>query len=222
MKVAICFSGQVRSLDVTFLSIENFLKESFEDYKIFAHIPKDSSSYKFQDYFPKSTVLIEKDKRLFKTKLKTKQFRSVEHKFGNLRKARHAHMLQLYGIYKANELKKQYEVKHNDSFEWVLRCRSDLKFYSKKIEINNLNNAYIHTPNFHQFSGINDRFVLSSSKNMDIFSNLFNFIKNEEVDGFNAETIFKNYLSVKKLINQEIDIKFNRIRQDNTELQDFI
>ena len=57
---------------------------------------------------------------------------------------------------------------------------------------------------------------------MDIFSNLFNFIKNEEVDGFNAETIFKNYLSVKKLINQEIDIKFNRIRQDKTELQDFI
>ena len=221
MKVAICFSGQIRNLDKTFQSIDQLFQNSFENYKIFAHIPKDKSSSKFNDYFPSSVTLIENDQYFIGTKLKANQFKSVKHKFNSLRKARHAHMLQLYGIFKANELKIKYEDKHSFKYDWVMRCRSDLKFYSEKININELNNSNVYTANFHQFEGINDRLVLSSSENMDIFCDLFNYLKNESIEGFNAETIFKNYMYKKKLINKEIDIKFNRIRQDKTELKDF-
>ena len=222
MNVAVCFSGQIRSLDQTYESIENFLKNSFKKFTIFAHIPKDDSSVVFNEYFPNAKTLYEKDKMYIPTKLKKDQFKSVRSKFNNsLSRARKAHMLQLYGIYKANELKKQHEIKNNLIFDWVIRCRSDLKFYTDSINLDNLDSTFLYTPNFHQWEGINDRFILSSSENMDIFCDLFNYLKKNTLPGFNAETIFKSYLNINKIENREIDIKFNRIRSDKTELNDF-
>ena len=222
MKIAVCFSGQVRGIENTYKSIINFLDKSFESYKIFAYIPEDSHSNKFESYFSTSKLLIEKDKKILNTKLKLDQFKSVKHKFGTLRKARAAHMLQLYGIFKANEMKRNYEVNLGTKFDWVLRCRSDLRFYTDKINIKDLNNQYLYTPNFHQFNGINDRFILGNSKNMDTFCDLYNYIKKYKVEGYNAETIFKNYLNIVKLENLELNIQFNRVRQDGTELKDFM
>lgn len=222
MKIAVCFSGQIRGIENTYQSILNFLDNSFESYKIFAYIPEDSSSNKFESYFSNSRLLIEKDKKVLITKLKLDQFKTVKHKFGTLRKAREAHMLQLYGIFKANEMKRNYEANLGTKFDWVLRCRSDLRFYTNKININNLNNQYLYTANFHQFNGINDRFILGNSKNMDKFSDLYNYLKKYKVEGYNAETIFKNYLDIVNLENLELNIKFNRIRQDGTELKDFV
>jgi len=221
MNIAICFSGQIRSLDKTYESIDNFIKNSFENHKIFAHIPKDKSSDVFKDYFPNAETLVEKDPSYMRTKLKKQQFNSVKIKFNNsLSRSRQAHMLQLYGIYRANLMKKDYEINNDMRFDWVLRCRSDIKFYTKKINLSALDNSFIYTPNFHQWEGINDRFVLSSSKNMDMFCDLFNYVKNNPVEGFNAETIFKNYLNQNKMVSKEIDIKFNRIRS-GSEIKDF-
>ena len=222
MNVAICFSGQLRSLDKTHESIENFLNYNFKKFQIFAHIPQSNESNDFIRYFKSANIIIEKDPIIKKTKLKNKQFKSVEHKFGSLKAAKFAHMQQLYGIYKANSLKMEYEKNSGTSFDWVIRCRSDLKFYESKLQLEILNKDIIYTPNFHHWGGINDRVVIGSSKNMDIFCNIFNHIQKYPIPGFNAENIFKNYLTKKNIMTKEIDtLKFNRVRKNGEELKDF-
>lgn len=222
MKVAVCFSGQLRSLELTQKNIKEFLGNNFKDYKIFAHIPKDTFNKDFSTYFPNSTVLIEDDPVIKRTKLKNKQFTTVESKYANLKAAKFAHMQQLYGIYMSNNLKIQYEKENNFIFDWVLRTRTDLKFYPGNLKLESLDSKYIYTPNFHHWEGINDRFVLGSSLNMDIFASLYTFIKKNRVSGFNVENIFRNYLNHHNIPLQQLDnVKFNRIRSDGEELQDF-
>ena len=223
MNIAVCFSGQLRSIELTYKNINKFLNNNFEDYKIFAHIPENKKiNQQFDQYFQDSLYIIEKDPNIRKTKLKNSQFKSVKNKFKSLRKAKIAHMQQLYGIFKCNELKKEYEAKNNLVFDWVLRCRSDLMFYDSNINLLKMNNKYLYTPNFHNWSGINDRFIISSSENMNTFADLYNYILQNEIDGFNAESIFKNYLDAKSIELREINtVRFNRVRADGVELQDF-
>ncbi len=223
MNIAVCFSGQLRSIELTYKNINKFLNNNFEDYKIFAHIPENKKiNQQFDQYFQDSLYIIEKDPNIRKTKLKNSQFKSVKNKFKSLRKAKIAHMQQLYGIFKCNELKKEYEAKNNLVFDWVLRCRSDLMFYDSNINLSKMNNKYLYTPNFHNWSGINDRFIISSSENMNTFADLYNYILQNEIDGFNAESIFKNYLDAKSIELREINtVRFNRVRADGVELQDF-
>tara|TARA_Y100000816_G_scaffold94923_1_gene65896 strand:- start:2730 stop:3407 length:678 start_codon:yes stop_codon:yes gene_type:complete len=223
MNIAVCFSGQLRSIELTYKNINKFLNNNFEDYKIFAHIPENKKiNQQFDQYFQDSLYIIEKDPNIRKTKLKNSQFKSVKNKFKSLRKAKIAHMQQLYGIFKCNELKKEYEAKNNLVFDWVLRCRSDLMFYDSNLDLSKMNNKYLYTPNFHNWSGINDRFIISSSENMDTFADLYNYILQNEIDGFNAESIFKNYLDAKSIELREVNtVRFNRVRADGVELQDF-
>ena len=223
MNIAVCFSGQLRSIELTYKNINKFLNNNFEDYKIFAHIPENKKiNQQFDQYFQDSLYIIEKDPNIRKTKLKNSQFKSVKNKFKSLRKAKIAHMQQLYGIFKCNELKKEYEAKNNLVFDWVLRCRSDLMFYDSDIDLSKMNNKYLYTPNFHNWSGINDRFIISSSENMNTFADLYNYILQNEIDGFNAESIFKNYLDAKSIELREVNtVRFNRVRADGVELQAF-
>ncbi len=223
MNIAVCFSGQLRSIELTHKNINKFLNKNFEDYKIFAHIPENKKiNQQFDQYFQNSVYIVEKDPSIRKTKLKNNQFKSVKNKFKSLKEAKIAHMQQLYGIFKCNELKKEYEAKNNLVFDWVLRCRSDLMFYDSNLDLSKMNNKYLYTPNFHNWSGINDRFIISSSENMDTFADLYNYILQNEIDGFNAESIFKNYLDAKSIELREVNtVRFNRVRADGIELQDF-
>ena len=41
MKIAVCFSGQLRSLERTHKNLIDFLEKSFGSYQTFAHVPHD-------------------------------------------------------------------------------------------------------------------------------------------------------------------------------------
>ena len=57
---------------------------------------------------------------------------------------------------------------------------------------------------------------------MNTFADLYNYILQNEIDGFNAESIFKNYLDAKSIELREVNtVRFNRVRADGVELQDF-
>ena len=66
MKIAVCFSGQLRSLERTHKNLIDFLEKSFGSYQTFAHVPHDENSNNFSEYFKKATVVIEKIPKLEK------------------------------------------------------------------------------------------------------------------------------------------------------------
>ena len=79
MNIAVCFSGQLRSIELTYKNINKFLNNNFEDYKIFAHIPENKKiNQQFDQYFQDSLYIIEKDPNIRKGKLKNSQFKSVK------------------------------------------------------------------------------------------------------------------------------------------------
>ena len=222
MNTALCFSGLVRSIKYTHENLKEFINRNFENCVIFAYLPKGFDADLFPELFPNANVQIENDPYLFKTKFKNIQFKSAAHVHGSRRKAKFAHMQQLRGIYMSNKMKSEYEVEKNFVFDWAFRLRTDLFFYDNDLNLNELNNDYLYTTNFHNWGGLNDRFLLSSSKNMDTYSSLFNHVRENRVTGWNAESISKNYLDLKNIEVKELDyIKFNRIYSDGNETQDF-
>jgi hypothetical protein len=85
----------------------------------------------------------------------------------------------LESIYLANELKKKYETQNNFKYDCVIRCRFDITVDIKiKFEDYDTNNIYVINPGDHNpNTKINDWFAFSSSKNMDVWCDLFNNIK---------------------------------------------
>ena len=53
-KVAICFSGEPRSLNYTHESIRKFFNNNFENYDIFAYLPEGQTSHQLEKYFPEA------------------------------------------------------------------------------------------------------------------------------------------------------------------------
>ena len=116
----------------------------------------------------------------------------------------------------------EYEKQKNFVFDWAFRLRTDLFFYESDLNLNELNNENLYTTNFQNWGGLNDKFLLSSSKNMDIYSDLFNHVRKHKVTGWNAESISKNYLDMRNIPVKELDyVKFNRIYSDGQESKDF-
>ena len=78
---------------------------------------------------------------------------------------------QLYGIEKSYELMENYEKKNNINFDIILRSRSDV-IYKNPLYIKNYDLNSIVLPKFHYWDGINDRFALGNTYNMNYYMKL--------------------------------------------------
>lgn len=84
-----------------------------------------------------------------------------------------------YSIHQSNKLKSEYEIENNFKYDWVIRSRFDIMLNSK-INFNEFNNNVINNPNgcFNNEKGYTDCFAFSNSKNMDVYSDTYNYIDN--------------------------------------------
>jgi len=115
----------------------------------------------------------------------------------------------LYSMHKANELKQQYEQENGFTYDAVLRLRFDCVFYKPFNMSEYINREIVYIPSdFNNEVGIADRWSLASSKNMDIYTNLYpNLIEmviNENVSWQNENALgywvrIKNKLLVEKI-----------------------
>ena len=82
-----------------------------------------------------------------------------------------------YSIHQSNKLKTEYEIKNNFKYNWVIRSRFDVKL-NAKIEFNNYDRNIMNVPNgcFDPANGYVDCFAFSNSSNMDIYSNVYNYM----------------------------------------------
>ena len=207
VKTAICFSGQPRSMQYTHQNLRKVFDDYFEDYDIFAHIPVCSTDNQVLEYFPKAIVKIVPDQHIDESKILGSRFKTGPQRY----------LQQINGMKQVNLLRKQKEQADNFKYDFVIRCRMDVKFTTSLPRLNTLSNERIYIPDFHHFGGINDRFCIGSSDLIDNYMNIIDTYFDEGIRNGHAETFLRYCLDKKNTKIELIDIRFNRVLEDGTE-----
>ena len=188
MRVALCLSGQPRNV---YRGIQNITDNMKFDFEVFVHAWWDSDSNentfkkilydgkedevselmnndwmgKLYENFNINKMIIEKQVDLDVPEVLEQRKLQYTHTFGVCS--------SLYSIYKCNQLKKEFEIENNFEYDWVIRTRSDFGL-SEPLNLDKLNKSVIYAPddNSHNY-GFNDQFAIGSSKNMDVYSDVF-------------------------------------------------
>jgi len=92
----------------------------------------------------------------------------------------HNQIGQLYNIWKANELKKKYEIENGFKYDLVMRTRFDNYFFSSLTndDTERISNGSVWIPyGFDDFleygGGLNDQLAIGTSKAMDVYSDMY-------------------------------------------------
>jgi hypothetical protein len=224
MKVAVCLSGQTRTIERCVDSLLEFVINPLQA-DVFWHFWTDSivSDKLYEKWYqlqapPQWPEFCDKLALDIFNKLKPKQFivqpqmqfdtlefeRNCTKANSRLQAVNFHHPLSMYfSIFAANACKRHWERKNNFTYDCVIRCRPDMLFNMPISNdwLSNLNKVYI--PSDHGYGGYNDQFAFSNSNNIDIYSNCFNSISQIFKSGtnFHPESLLKQYLS-----NNQLDI----------------
>tara|TARA_R100000805_G_C3626347_1_gene137830 strand:- start:7342 stop:7992 length:651 start_codon:yes stop_codon:yes gene_type:complete len=175
MKIAVCFSGQIRSFNLVKDSMKKFLLND-PNIDVFCHTyyRYDNSDYvNFTDphtpiYGNFGDINLNELIDLFKPK----SFKFEPPNYPENAKS------MFNSIYESNELKKQYEEANDFKYDIVVRGRYDLLFNTSIDYVIDNNIHLIERPGGR--GGINDWYAYGNSHNMDIYSSVFPCYKHTE------------------------------------------
>jgi len=184
MRIAVCYFGYLRVLSEVFANqYENLFKNYDVDF--FCHTWSDNYHNEIQflkDNIKPKRLLIEdlkffeknsfnssnRSKQCFERNYEIKKYLDCQSKPYNV-----LHML--YSIQKANSLRKEYSQNHNISYDCSLLIRSDISFNSpinvETLDMNKINKTWVNRKD--KSSEFNDHIAISSTKNIDIYSDCF-------------------------------------------------
>ena len=208
-KVAICFSGEPRSLNYTHKSIKDFLDKNFGDYDVYGYIPFCSTSEQLKEYFPNATITMAMDQHIYDNKIPNNN-RFPPHS------GKQAYLQQINGWKQANLMRKSSEKSENFQYDFVVRCRMDVRYTSQLPEIHPQKHM-LYIPNFHHHGGINDRFCIGGPEVIDNYMNIIDLYHENPSICTHAESFLLHCLRQKNTPIEFIDLRFNRIREDGSE-----
>jgi len=196
MKIAVCISGGIKYPHLSLESIKKIIPNEY--IKIFIHTwkVKDKTSYL-------NTVCGVEHKEKEKTietdisylqnfnfeKLLIENYDEYSKKFTQIynnakflydedpwKRTDIGPISMFYSIYKANELKKEYEKNNNIIFDWVIRMRFDSEFRKQCLDVRNLT-GILNIPEGEDWNdpdiGINDQFAVGKSHIIDLYSSVY-------------------------------------------------
>jgi hypothetical protein len=227
MKIAVCISGGVKYPHLGLQSIQKIIPNEYV--KVFIHTWK----IKDKDSFLKTVSGLEykeKDKTIETNlsvlenynyeKLLIENYEESEKRFekllSNLKFAPATDpedrprndvgpISMQYSIYRANELKSEYEKENNIIFDWVIRMRTDSDFRYDVLDMNSLNSE-LNIPSGEDWAAnsINDQFAIGTSHSMNLYSSFYKNIHYTQSSKYYPETVLYSHLK-----NMNLDI--NRI-----------
>ncbi len=234
-KIAICFSGQLRTYIKTYKSfyknIVDVLIQKFE-VDIFMFIwkteNKDDIEKALEIYKPKKYII--KDDFEFKLPYFCENMYFYKGRFDNITNNFGNNIKQYYGVAEC------FNLIENNYYDYVIRNRYD-NLFEEKIDITTFNNnIYIPTGHYFHLNGnptnMNDSFAYGPYNLMKKYSNFINTykdillqIKNRELTDhysylYKAITptlLFKYYISsVEKILYSETEINYGLLRNNNS------
>lgn len=174
MKIALCLSGQARSVKQGYEYVKKNLLDG-NDVTVFCHVWESPEVVDIELYKPEALMI---EKPLTNDLSKYTRVPPPQPNWKIKDPARAAWNL-MYSLKVANELKRVYEDEHNMKFDWVVRSRYDFAL-NTRIPFDELDNTKLYIPNCRMTVGRdfgNDQFAFSSSENMDKYADGFNHIE---------------------------------------------
>lgn len=220
-RIAVCISGEPRSLNHTHESILKFFK-NFQNFDIFAYIPKCPTDSYVKKYLPEAHVEIREDEYIDDTKMpdgKTnitiggKLYHTERFKTGKQR-----YLQQINGWKESNRMRKEYEASNGFKYDWVIRSRIDVE-YVHNFPSGEYTDNFLYIPNFHHFNGVNDRFAMGSAELMNKYLDIIDIYKEDPTKCLHAESFLKYCLDYQQVPVKLINFRFMRIREDGQKMQ---
>jgi len=220
MKTAICFTGTGRALQYTGENIKKILIDRHPDCDVFVHLAETQHSEIAKEYFSfdqTKGILIEKDEVIDVKGLRWHPEWPAGLHSGTDPKQTYLNML--LSRKKCGKMLSEYSIKHNIHYDKVIFSRLDVEFFDYLPQ--DLDLDYICVPDFHHFDmvqgrGCNDRFAIGNLKNMKVYFNLYDSIRDLINRGcsLHGESTLHFYLSLADVKIKKCFIRFTRIRPD--------
>ena len=179
MRIAICFSGQIRSFNLVKENLKKYLL-LHNDYQIdvFCHtyFKYDKTSYK--NYYNDNCPMVYGGYGDLNLNDVIDTLRPVSFKFEYPHYQENSKSMY-YSMYKCNELKKEYEEVNNFIYDIVVKVRYDFYLESNFIFINS--DMLFGINRSGNSLEINDAVLMSNSKIMDLYCSIFKEYENEDI-----------------------------------------
>lgn len=225
MKVALCFSGHLRTYEQTAESIRKYLIDPL-DCDVFIHTwnkigfmryDGDTSQKNTKDEMALIKELLH-PKKIFIEETGSIKWDGTKYKERSISREDPANVLGMfYKVKKANDLRKEYEKEQGFSYDLVIRARTDLFFSSPIAQYELENPEFLWIPHFDSWGGTNDQFAFSNGPNMDVYSSLYDYIDEYWNEGvvFHPETLLDRHIEKNNLTMGPSEITFKIIRPTN-------
>ncbi len=180
-KIALCLSGQPRSVELAFPYVKNNILGG-NDVTVFTFSWGKDNQNILDLYKPALSIV--REQNVIPDFSQYTRFPPPQPNW-KVKDPKLSTWSQLYAIAECNELKKQYEKENNMVFDWVIRSRFDFAI-NTYIPFEVLDNSKLYIPNCRMTPERdfgNDQFAFSSSENMDNYSRCFYHINDFYNDG---------------------------------------
>ena len=220
MKVAVCFSGTSRCPENGLECLK--LIRPNDDIKIFAHTwinlsnEKDyvnstievgrSTNFSLLEKFNFDSLLVE-DYQTMKVHFQ-KMYDFFKFKIHDSPPRTDLGIISMfYSIYQSNSLKRRYEIQNKIKFDKVIRIRFDSNFEDKILNLETLTEDLCIPNDGDWCGGINDQFAVGSSKDMDIYCDMYNSFSMVKHIPYHPESMLREYLKIKNIESDRFDFK---------------
>jgi len=185
MNIAVCVSGQYRSEWINANILSAIVNHANID--VFMHQWSDTVQHNLIEHFQPKEFVFEPQRDFSSEGDSLSQILSAT----TMRDARECSSKwwfntcsQYYSVAAANQLRKNYEIKNNVHYDFVVRLRLDTYVVNPidvlLLDIDTLYTVYDRKFNMdlNRYWGINDAFAIGSGKNMDTYCSIYNNLKN--------------------------------------------
>lgn len=170
MKTAICISGAPRFVKEGHALFSKFIK-GFEDMDVFVHVWEKIEGGMHSAITRTDSVVEIRDLYNIASMVEEPQRYDIG-PGGPVSTNEFVHWSMFYSIWKANDLKRQYEQQNNFRYDCVIRTRFDCALL-EDVDVSQHSLTDVKVPFIHRNGVIPEWFNFSSSNNMDFYSDVW-------------------------------------------------
>jgi hypothetical protein len=232
VRVCVCISGHFRSFERAYPSLlSNIIRPHSPDVFIYApSILGNDGADRGDKHLLRTTISQDKLVELYQPKkfiIEPARSWDMSRYKGRIGSGcRNPNMVKgmFYGIYAANQLKREYEQANSFIYDVVIRARADLFFESSldRVELENCSNTGgIYFPKFGSYGGLNDQFAFGNSFSMDVYADAYNHLDQYFDIGciWHAETLMKASMEHTNTPILRTNIKFYILRANGVKFR---